>query len=396
MNETFIIANRTDTGKARQVNEDSMVTFDSPNGRVVAVCDGMGGQAAGDVASRLACDIITDILENNTFATPNEAITRAVMAANQGILHRAAQSPELEGMGATCVIAIIKNGEISYGWVGDSRIYLVSGHKITRISRDQSYVQSLVDSGQITAAEAENHPRKNEIINALGLDTMTPPELGALPLKPGGGDILMLCSDGLSGMVSEDRMEQILETPGQTLQQKADALVAQANANGGLDNITVQLVEFNGTAAAKAAAAKVAGRSKMLNYIIAAVAVIIVGAALFLFLKPGDKKVKEPDDKVVDTRTPQTSPSTTRQTSAPAATHETKTTTTKTTVVVNDKKGKSDKQTKQLPQNPKGKKTKKDDAGDNAQKLLQGTKPKANQNDNGGKGNISDEDLNKK
>lgn len=148
MDESFIIANRTDVGRAREVNEDSMVTFDSPNGRVVAVCDGMGGQAAGDVASRLACDIITDILSNNKFSTPTEAITRACLAANQGILHRAAQNPDLEGMGATCVMVIIKDGLVYYGWIGDSRIYYISNGQIRQISRDQSYVQQLVDAGR--------------------------------------------------------------------------------------------------------------------------------------------------------------------------------------------------------------------------------------------------------
>jgi len=242
--ENYIIANKTDVGRTRQVNEDSMITFDSPNGRVVAVCDGMGGQAAGDVASQLACNIIRDILENNTFADPLEAITRSMLAANQGILHRTAQEPELEGMGATCVMLIIKDGVVYYGWVGDSRIYYISNHTIRQISRDQSYVQSLVDSGQITQAEAAHHPQKNEITNALGLQGMTPPMLCQMPITPEPGSVFLLCSDGLSGMVDNAQIERVVSKSELSLHEKAENLVALANQNGGLDNITVQLVEF--------------------------------------------------------------------------------------------------------------------------------------------------------
>ena len=109
-------------GKTRQHNEDSMISFDSPNGYVVAVCDGMGGENGGDTASTLAVTIIQDILVNNTFPTPHEAITRACVAANQGILHRASTRPDLQGMGSTCVIAIVSQGHIYYGSIGDSRI----------------------------------------------------------------------------------------------------------------------------------------------------------------------------------------------------------------------------------------------------------------------------------
>lgn len=242
--ENYIIANKTDVGRTRQVNEDSMITFDSPNGRVVAVCDGMGGQAAGDVASQLACNIIRDILENNTFANPLEAITRSMIAANQGILYRTAQQPELEGMGATCVMLIIKDNVVYYGWVGDSRIYYISNHTIRQISRDQSYVQSLVDSGQITAEEAAHHPQKNEITNALGLQGMTPPVLCQMPVTPEPGGVFLLCSDGLTGMVDDAQIERTVSKPELSLQEKAEHLVALANRNGGLDNISVQLVEF--------------------------------------------------------------------------------------------------------------------------------------------------------
>ncbi len=306
MEENFIIANRTDTGATREVNEDSMVTFDSPNGRVIAVCDGMGGQAAGDVASRHACDIIRDILESNTFTTPTEAITRAVMAANQGILHRTASSPELVGMGSTCVIVIIKDGLVYYGWVGDSRIYYFSNGSLRQISRDQSYVQQLVDSGQLSAAEAEHHPQKNEITNALGLETMTPPELCTAPLTPEPGSIIMLCSDGLSGMVGDAQMQEILANPSLSLQEKADTLVNAANAAGGLDNITVQLVEFGaGAAAGMGAGMESAGmapamaaakpvmkkNNRWMTIICIILVVLIAGLGIAYFL--GGKKVEK-------------------------------------------------------------------------------------------------------
>lgn len=309
MDESFIIANRTDVGRARDLNEDSMVTFDSPNGRVIAVCDGMGGQAAGDVASRLACEIITDILSNNKFATPTEAITRACLAANQGILHRASQNPQLEGMGATCVMVIIKDGLVYYGWVGDSRIYYINNGHINQISRDQSYVQSLVDAGQLSAAEAENHPQKNEITNALGIPTMTPPELCAAPLTPEPGSVILLCSDGLSGMVDDNTIESVISDKDLPLQRRADKLVDRANANGGADNITVQLVQF-GKGMRKAAAGRKNGdsssadRSKWLLYAVAAIAVIVLAGVLFFAWGGKDEKSKSVanEERIEDNR----------------------------------------------------------------------------------------------
>lgn len=242
--DNYLIAKATDVGVARQVNEDSMTVFDSPNGQVLAVCDGMGGQAAGDVASQLAVNIIENILTDNTFETPEEAIRRSVLAANQGVLNRTAQNPELEGMGSTCVMLIIKNGRVHCGWVGDSRIYYISNHTIRQISHDQSYVQQLLDSGQITPEEAVNHPQKNEITNCIGLQGMTAPETVAVPIVPEPGSIFLLCSDGLSGMVDERQIERVLSNPKMSLQQKADRLVAMANEAGGLDNITVELLQF--------------------------------------------------------------------------------------------------------------------------------------------------------
>ncbi|WP_419563016.1 Stp1/IreP family PP2C-type Ser/Thr phosphatase [Prevotella sp.] len=242
--ENYIIANCTDTGKVRSVNEDSMTTFESPNGRVVAVCDGMGGQNAGDVASQLAVAVIEDILTDNTFASPEEAITRSIVAANQAILHKAAQNPALSGMGATCVLLIVKDGKVYYGSVGDSRIYYVADHMIKQITKDQSYVQTLVDAGQISQEAAEHHKDKNQITNALGVEGMTLPVICQLPITPEPGSIFVLCSDGLSGMINNNAILETVSRHDLSLNERANILVQQANNAGGLDNITVQLVEF--------------------------------------------------------------------------------------------------------------------------------------------------------
>ena len=242
--ENYIIANCTDTGRTRRVNEDSMVTFDSPNGRVVAVCDGMGGQNAGDVASQLAVTVIQDILSDNTFTTPEEAITSSVIAANQAILRKASMNENMQGMGATCVMLIVKDGKVYYGSVGDSRIYYIANGMIRQITKDQSYVQTLVDAGQITQEAAEHHQDKNQITNALGVEGMTPPVIGQMPITPEPNSIFLLCSDGLSGMINNNTILNTVSRHDLSLNERAQMLVEQANEAGGLDNITVQLVEF--------------------------------------------------------------------------------------------------------------------------------------------------------
>lgn len=226
-----------------------MATFDSPNGRVVVVCDGMGGQNAGDVASQLAVTVIQDILTDNKFNTPEEAITKSIIAANQAILMRSAQDVSLSGMGSTCVMLIIADDKVYYGSVGDSRIYYLSGGMIRQITKDQSYVQTLVDAGELTQEAAEHHKDKNQITNALGIEGMTPPVVCQMPISPDPGSVFLLCSDGLSGMVNNSVINHIISNSSMTLEDKAKQLIKMANEAGGIDNITVQLVEFPRVAA---------------------------------------------------------------------------------------------------------------------------------------------------
>lgn len=297
--ENYIIANCTDTGRTRRVNEDSMVTFDSPNGRVVAVCDGMGGQNAGDVASQLAVAVIQDILSDNTFATPEEAITSSVIAANQAILRKASMNEELQGMGATCVMLIVKDGKVYYGSVGDSRIYYITNGMIRQITKDQSYVQTLVDAGQITQEAAEHHQDKNQITNALGVEGMTPPVIGQMPITPEPNSTFLLCSDGLSGMINNNTILNTVSRHDLTLNERAQMLVEQANEAGGLDNITVQLVEFPvvdmvmspmGTPSVSGAIAQPKKKSHAVLYsLIAALLVIVVAGGAYWYFHEDEK-----------------------------------------------------------------------------------------------------------
>lgn len=297
--ENYIIANCTDTGRTRRVNEDSMVTFDSPNGRVVAVCDGMGGQNAGDVASQLAVAVIQDILSDNTFSTPEEAIASSVIAANQAILRKASMNENMQGMGATCVMLIVKDGKVYYGSVGDSRIYYIANGMIRQITKDQSYVQTLVDAGQITQEAAEHHQDKNQITNALGVEGMTPPVIGQMPITPEPNSTFLLCSDGLSGMINNNTILNTVSRHDLSLNERAQMLVEQANEAGGLDNITVQLVEFPagdmamspmGSPAVSGAVAQSKKKSHTVLYsLIAALLVIAVAGGAYWYFHE-DKK----------------------------------------------------------------------------------------------------------
>ena len=235
----------TDVGCKRKANEDWYAHFECKNGLVSVVCDGMGGHVGGAVASHLAVETIQLFLESNYFDDPRKAIVEACNAANSAILQRTSQKPELTGMGSTCVMLIVRNGKVYMGSVGDSRIYLIRSKTITQLTKDQSYVQMLVDEGAITKEQAEHHPRKNEITNALGLPSMQPATVLDDPINPEAGDCFLLCSDGLSGMVSDHEIMKVASNQtGMTQRERVNELIQRARKGGGLDNITCLIVEF--------------------------------------------------------------------------------------------------------------------------------------------------------
>ncbi len=239
------VAELTDTGCIRSANEDWMAHFVSPNGLVAVVCDGMGGHVGGQIASHTAVDAIKRYMMVEREGTPKEQIVEAVNEACRAILERTEVEPDLTGMGATCVMLIVRDGKVYIGSVGDSRVYLIRKHTIRQLTVDQSYVQTLVDNGTLTQEQAERHPRKNEITNALGLKNMKPATVLPEPVLPEAGDCFLLCSDGLSGMVSDKDICKVVSKQRElTQQERAERLVEMAKQNGGQDNITCQIVEF--------------------------------------------------------------------------------------------------------------------------------------------------------
>lgn len=278
-----LVASRTDVGCKRAANEDSMGQLDTINGRAVVVCDGMGGHVGGATASKIAVETILEFLNGQRFDDIREGMGMAIDAANKAILTYTGTHPELTGMGSTCVLLVIQDGLVYIAHVGDSRIYLIRNRIITQLTKDHSYVQMLVDSGEITKEQAEHHPRKNEITNALGLPNMTPATIKEDAIIPEAGDCFLLCSDGLSGPVEEKTINKIVSDHTIRVQQRADILIEKARENGGPDNITAQIVEF-------VMAPKDLANDKKIRpaiwYVLGSVLLIVIGIALFFVLKP--------------------------------------------------------------------------------------------------------------
>jgi protein phosphatase len=233
----------TDVGRTRSHNEDNYGLRVPDEGEVAdrkgilfVVCDGMGGHAAGEVASQIAVETVLDRYYQSRADDPAESLVEAIQLANRAIFEQAALRPEQRGMGTTCVAVVIRGEEVTVAHVGDSRAYLLRGGSLARLTRDHSLVEEWVAKGMLPAAEADHHPMANVITRALGHAPEVQVELRREPAT--AGDVLMLCSDGLSGKVSEDLIRSTLlefDDPDQAV----SALIALANDAGGPDNISV-------------------------------------------------------------------------------------------------------------------------------------------------------------
>ncbi|WP_051296343.1 Stp1/IreP family PP2C-type Ser/Thr phosphatase [Eisenibacter elegans] len=239
----FRFGNHTDVGNLRTQNEDYLGYFDTLNGHIFLVCDGMGGHAGGSTASQLAVSSIRNLAQQTLYPDTPGFIEKAIQYANSQIYKEAQTNPELRGMGTTCVMIVIRGNAVYYGHVGDSRLYYHSMGRLHRLTTDDSFVQELVNRGMITDDEARTHPRRNEILKALGTHPTVEVSVGVQPIIPFKDDIFLLCTDGLNGPLSDNQIGEVLNQP-LNIQHKALQLVQMANHLGGEDNITVQLVEF--------------------------------------------------------------------------------------------------------------------------------------------------------
>jgi len=239
-----VCAARTDVGLIRSGNEDNYIMV--PERGIFVVADGMGGHAAGEIASEMAVQAITrDLGSFKGLSTDDAAarMTRAIKGANAAIFERTLSEHDKRGMGTTCT-SLVLHGHNRYliGQVGDSRAYLLREGRFHQLTKDHSYVQEQVDAGYLTPEQARTHPYANVITRCVGASGDVMPDIFSGTVR--AGDVFLLASDGLTGMVEDDGLEMILKAQG-TPERWVDKMVAEANRRGGLDNITCIIVHVD-------------------------------------------------------------------------------------------------------------------------------------------------------
>ena len=324
----FIYKAHTDKGAVRKANEDNFgVEIDTVNGSLFVVCDGMGGHVGGAMASSIAVKSILDFFKLEFHENPFIALDNAFQFANTQIFAKTMEDPSLKGMGTTGVILLIRDENIYVGHVGDSRIYIKSRSELSRLTKDHSYVQQLVDQNIIKDEDAESHPQKNQILKALGHSEEVKPTICDKAIKAKRDDLFLLCSDGQCGMVRDKDMEELIE--GNNLEASVENLFNVAMENGGTDNITNILIKVTESAHSASSFVNVGptrskprnpdlesttgitvgiindyeqpieikGKSKMTTYAIAASAVLVIAVICFFIFRDGEVTPPKPGDK---------------------------------------------------------------------------------------------------
>lgn len=239
--QRLAMSGMTHPGRVRGENEDSFVT--QPEFGLAVLADGMGGHQAGEVASRMAVDLIANQLAavpvTATYPDAN-AIVEAIRKANAAIHEAAETHPAYQGMGSTVVVALFHHDRLHIGHVGDSRVYLLRNGALTQLTKDHSVVQELVNRGLFTPEEARQSLAKNLVTRALGTEAVIEPEITDATVER--GDVFLLCSDGLTDVVSDAQIAEIVSATGGDMDTAARRLVDKANEHGGPDNISVVLI----------------------------------------------------------------------------------------------------------------------------------------------------------
>jgi len=243
---------RTDVGRRRKINEDSFLV--SPETSLYAVCDGMGGHNAGEVASGMAIETISAFVERSAVekeitwpwgldanvSFDANRIKTAIRLANARVFQAADNREELTGMGTTVVAALVSPDLVTIGSAGDSRCYLVRDGVLSQLTRDDSWVSAALGEGILNSDDVEHHPLRNVITKAVGARDTIDLEVVEHDFKP--GDLLMLCSDGLHGMINDQEIKRILIPVPESLEEASARLIEAANEAGGRDNVSVVLL----------------------------------------------------------------------------------------------------------------------------------------------------------
>ncbi len=235
----------SDCGRLREKNEDDyLIVRDFP--AVFAVADGMGGHQAGEVASATAIALIEEY-DFNFKEDPVSQLKNLIDSINQEIISRGNKNPEYRGMGTTLTLGVKTGEQICYGHVGDSRFYLLRDGKLRKITRDHSLVGRMVEEGKITPEEAFQHPRSNVLTQALGLEQDLEIDSDCFEIR--GGDLVLLCTDGLTDMLREAEIENLINLEYPDPEKITERLTAEALASGGSDNITIVtgIIDDNGS-----------------------------------------------------------------------------------------------------------------------------------------------------
>lgn len=233
----------TDIGEKRRINQDYVFCELNPIGNLpnlFIVADGMGGHKAGDYASRFCVEFFTQHIRNSSQTSPITLIEEAINATNEAIYKMSKEQVEFEGMGTTFVVATIFKNEMYVANIGDSRLYVIDS-QIRQITEDHSLVQAMVNTGELNRDEARAHPNKNIITRALGVNEIAQPDFFEVELSR--GDIVLMCSDGLTNMLEDENIERIIRKNVNDPKTAAETLVKQANENGGKDNIAVIVIK---------------------------------------------------------------------------------------------------------------------------------------------------------
>lgn len=251
MSTTVKFGSGSDVGVVREENQDCVGKFPDgssdfsvPPGLLFVVADGMGGHRGGRMASQLAVQAIGEKFLAGDAAEPVERLRSAVKAANKHIYEYSLEQPDLNGMGTTCVALVLHRDGAVIAHVGDSRIYRISGRKITQLTNDHSRVAEMERRGMLSKEEARMHPERSQLYRALGVRAEVEVDI-ADDVEFHAGDYFVLCTDGLCNMVSDDEITELATK--HPPQEACDALIELANRRGGLDNITVQIVQVTGS-----------------------------------------------------------------------------------------------------------------------------------------------------